>query len=88
MAGDVREGLSLLYDDVIMKVFLLCGCGYWLVISCAVQELTLCCVFSFSEGEIHFNLMAVVGDRRKRFVKEIERLESRRDLAAKMVGLL
>ncbi|XP_065918001.1 ubiquitin carboxyl-terminal hydrolase isozyme L5-like [Dysidea avara] len=40
---------------------------------------------SFSEGEIHFNLMAVVGDRRKRFVKEIERLESRRDLAAKMI---
>jgi len=41
---------------------------------------------SFSEGEMHFNLMAVVGDRRKRFMKEIERLESQRDLAAKMVG--
>jgi len=32
--------------------------------------------------------MAVVGDRRKRFAKEIEHLESRRDLAAKMVGFI
>ena len=45
-------------------------------------------MYSFSEGEIHFNLMAVVGDRRKRFTKEIERLEARRDLAAKMVSIV
>ena len=41
--------------------------------------------YSFSEGEIHFNLMAIVGDRRKRFQKEIDRLETRQDTAAKMV---
>jgi len=41
--------------------------------------------YSFSEGEIHFNLMAIVGDRRKRFQKEIDRLEAQQDTAAKMV---
>ena len=42
-------------------------------------------MYSFSEGEIHFNLMAIVGDRRKRFQNEIDRLESQQDTAAKMV---
>lgn len=40
---------------------------------------------SFSEGEIHFNLMAIVGDRRKRFQNEIDKLEAQQDIAAKMI---
>ena len=51
--------------------------------SCDLHVMPPC---SFSEGEIHFNLMAIVGDRRKRFQKEIDRQEARQDTAAKMVS--
>ena len=41
---------------------------------------------SFAADEIHFNLMAVVSDRRMMCEKEITELESRKELAVQRVG--
>ena len=45
---------------------------------------------SYTTDEIHFNLMAIVADRKRLFEKEIKELEEKRDAAAQRVrmGLL
>ena len=43
-------------------------------------------LFSYSAGEIHFNLLAVVSDKRKVYEKEIIKLDTRKELAAKKVN--
>ena len=40
---------------------------------------------SYASDEIHFNLMAIVSDRKKQFEKEITELERKKELAAKKV---
>jgi len=40
---------------------------------------------SYTSGEIHFNLMAVVGDRKRMLEREIQELTQRRDKAAQRV---
>lgn len=42
-------------------------------------------VCSYTADEIHFNLLAIVSDRRMLYKKEIEELEARKDLAAQRV---
>ncbi len=46
-----------------------------------------CLFFSYTSGEIHFNLMAVVGDRKRMLEREIQELTQRRDKAAQRVGI-
>ena len=43
---------------------------------------------SFAADEIHFNLLAIVSDRKKMYKKEILELEQRKELAAQRVGLM
>ena len=40
---------------------------------------------SYAADEIHFNLMAIVSDRKKLYEKQIAEAEQRRELAAKKV---
>ena len=53
----------------------------WLV---QVSFTPLC---SYASDEIHFNLMAIVSDRKKQFEKQIAELEQRKALAAKKVSV-
>ena len=41
---------------------------------------------SHTSGEIHFNLMAIVADRKKLLEREIQELAERRDKAAERVS--
>ena len=52
--------------------------------SCCVDDGTVS-VFSYTTEEIHFNLMAVVADRKKLYEQEIEELSQKRDMAAQRV---
>ena len=42
-------------------------------------------MYSYASDEIHFNLMAIVSDRRKLYKKQIAEAEHRRELAAAKV---
>lgn len=44
-----------------------------------------CILYSYASDEIHFNLMAIVSDRRKLYEKQIAEAEHRRELAAAKV---
>ena len=48
----------------------------------------MCCLcpYSYTSDEIHFNLMAIVTDRKLQFEREISVAESQRDTAAKRVS--
>jgi ubiquitin carboxyl-terminal hydrolase L5 len=43
---------------------------------------------SYTAGEIHFNLMAIVSDRRKIYEKEIAKLDAKKELAAQKIQSL
>ena len=43
------------------------------------------CYYSYTAGEIHFNLMAIVTDRKMQLERQIAQSESQRDMAAKRV---
>jgi hypothetical protein len=45
----------------------------------------LCVCYSYAADEIHFNLMAIVSDRKKLYEKQIAEADQRRELAAKKV---
>lgn len=55
-----------------------------------MSHLTCCYVFlcSYAADEIHFNLMAIVSDRKKLYEKQIAEAEQRRELAAKKVDMI
>ena len=42
--------------------------------------------YSYAADEIHFNLLAIVSDRRMLYKREIEETEARKELAAQRVG--
>lgn len=44
------------------------------------------CCHSYTTDEIHFNLMALVADKKKLYEKEVEELTERRDAAAQRVS--
>lgn len=44
------------------------------------------CLCSYTSDEIHFNLMAIVSDRKSQYEKEISACESQRDTAARRVS--
>ena len=59
--------------------------------SCVYLECGMCylecglCLHSYASDEIHFNLMAIVSDRKRLFEKQITEAEQRKELAAKKV---
>ena len=54
-------------------------------IAVSYHVLCMLCSYSYTTDEIHFNLMAIVADRKKLFEKEISELENKRDTAAQRV---
>lgn len=53
--------------------------GAWSYVNCRF-------IHSYTADEIHFNLLAVVSDRRMCFEREISEIETKKELAAQKVN--